>query len=140
MNSRKTAVPIVLFVIAIIVAVSPGSAPAQARAAAPAMAVTVSMERPTTHYYRVVFRADGLKGEIQDFKMPAWTPGYYRIMDYAKNVKDFKAEDGMGRPLAWEKTAKNTWRVRSDKATSIVVSYDVYAFTRFCADSYLGDD
>jgi len=140
MNSRKTATPIVLFVIAIIIAVSPGLALAQARAAAPAMAITVSMERPTTHYYHLVFRADGLKGETQDFKMPAWTPGYYRIMDYAKSVKDFKAEDGSGRPLTWEKTAKNTWRVRSGKTASIIVSYDVYAFTRFCADSYLGDD
>jgi predicted metalloprotease with PDZ domain len=72
--------------------------------------------------------------------MPAWTPGYYRIMDYAKNVKDFRAEDGAGRALAWEKTAKNDWRVRSENAASVVVSYDVYAFTRFVADSYLGDD
>jgi predicted metalloprotease with PDZ domain len=140
MNSRKAAVPIVFFVIAIIIAVSPGLAPAQTRAAAPSMSITVSLERPTTHYYHVVFRADGLKGETQDFKMPAWTPGYYRIMDYAKNLKDFRAEDGAGRPLAWEKTAKNTWRVRSGTAASIVVSYDVYAFTRFVADSYLGDD
>jgi predicted metalloprotease with PDZ domain len=140
MNSRKTAIPVILYAIAIIIAASPGLALAQARAAAPVLSVTVSMERPTTHYYHVVFRADGLKGESQDFKMPVWTPGYYRIMDYAKNVKDFKAEDGAGRPLAWEKTAKNVWRVRSGKASSIVVSYDVYAFARFCADSYLGDD
>jgi len=140
MDSRKTATPIVLFVIALIIAASPCFPQAQARAAAPVLSVTVSMQRPTTHYYHVVFRADGLKGESQDFKMPSWTPGYYRIMDYAKNVKDFKAEDGAGRPLPWEKTAKNVWRVRSGKAASIVVSYDVYAFTRFCADSYLGDD
>ena len=140
MNSRRTAIPIALLVIAIVFAASPGLALAQIRAVAPAMSITVSMERPTTHYYHLVFRVDGLKGETQDFKMPAWTPGYYRIMDYAKSVKDFKAEDGAGRPLAWEKTAKNTWRVRSGKTASIVVSYDVYAFTRFCADSYLGDD
>jgi predicted metalloprotease with PDZ domain len=140
MNSRKAAIPVFLFVLALIFASAPSFAQAQVRPATPAMSIAVSMERPTTHYYRVVFRADGLKGETQDFKMPAWTPGYYRIMDYAKNVMDFKAKDGTGRPLAWEKTAKNTWRVRSGEAASIVVSYDVYAFTRFCADSYLGDD
>ena len=61
-------------------------------------------------------------------------------MDYAKYVKDFRAEDGDGRPLPFEKTAKNIWRVRTGKAASLVVSYDVYAFTRFVADSYLGDD
>ena len=109
-------------------------------AGAPVLSITVSMERPTAHYDPVVIRAEGLKGETQDFKMPVWTPGYYRVMDYAKNVKDFKAEDGAGRPLAWEKTAKNAWRVRAGKAPAIVVSYDVYAFARFCADSYLGDD
>jgi predicted metalloprotease with PDZ domain len=139
-RSRNFASRSILIVIAILIAASPCLAQAQARSAAPVMSITVSMERPTTHYYHVVFRADGLKGEAQDFKMPAWTPGYYRIMDYARNVMDFKAEDGTGRPLAWEKTAKNTWRVRSGKAAAVVVSYDVYAFTRFCADSYLGDD
>jgi predicted metalloprotease with PDZ domain len=123
-------------------ALAPGAAAAQARTAAssPALSITVSMERPTTHYYHVVVRADGLGGEFQDFKMPVWTPGYYRIMDYAKNVKDFRAEDGSGRPLPWEKTAKNAWRVRTGGAASVVVGYDVYAFNRFCADSYLGDD
>ncbi len=139
-RSRNFASRSTLIVIAIIVAVSSGLALAQSRAAAPAMSITLSMARPTTHYYHVVFRVDGLKGETQDFKMPAWTPGYYRIMDYAKNVMDFKAVDGAGRPLPWEKTAKNIWRVRSGKAASVVVSYDVYAFARFVADSYLGDD
>jgi predicted metalloprotease with PDZ domain len=118
---------------------STAAAPAGA-AAAPLISITVSMEQPTAHYYHVVLRADGLQGEFQDFKMPVWTPGYYQIMDYAKRVKDFRAEDGAGRPLAWEKTAKNTWRVRTGKAATVVSSYDVYAFTRFVADSYLSDD
>ena len=130
-----------LIVVAVIFAAASLLAPAQTRrAAAPSISITVSMERPTNHYYHVVLRVDGPSGEFEDFKMPAWTPGYYRIMDYARNVKDFRAEDGAGRPLPWEKTAKNTWRVRSGKAASVVVSYDVYAFTRFVADSYLGDD
>jgi predicted metalloprotease with PDZ domain len=130
---------IILFV-ALVAAFAAAPAPAHISASPPALSITVSMEQPATHYYHVVFRADGLKGEFQDFKLPIWTPGYYRIMDYAKNLKDFRAEDGAGRPLAWDKTAKNIWRVRSGKAPSIVVSYDVYAFTRFVADSYLGDD
>lgn len=131
--------PFILFCILAVSGTALAGAPA-ARAAAPALAVTVSMERPTTHYYRVVVRADGLAGETQDFKMPVWTPGYYRIMDYAKNVRDFRAEDGAGRPLPFEKTAKNVWRVRTGRSGTAVVSYDVYAFNRFCADSYLSDD
>ena len=103
------------------------------------MAITLSMEHPATHYYHVVFRVDGLKGDSQDFKMPAWTPGFYRIMDYAKNLVNFAAQDGAGHSLEWSKTAKNTWRVQSHDAASITVSYDVYAFTPFVAESYLDD-
>jgi predicted metalloprotease with PDZ domain len=104
------------------------------------MAITVSMESPSTHYYHVDFRCEGLRGTSLDFKMPAWTTGFYRIQDYARNVLNFRAADGAGRPLPWDKTTKNTWRVRPDGAAAIVVSYDVYAFNLFCADSYLGDD
>jgi len=103
------------------------------------MAFTVSMERPHTHYFHVVFRCEGMEGESVDFKMPAWTPGYYWIMDYAKNVLNFRAEDGTGNPLAWKKTTKNTWQVESGESSAITVSYDVYAFRRSVADSFLDD-
>ncbi len=138
-SRRAVACPVVLL-FALVLALAPPAGRAQTRSAEPAMSIAVSMERPTSHYYHIVLRAGGLRGETQDFKMPAWTPGYYRIMDYAKFVRDFRAEDGKGQPLPFEKTAKNTWRVRTGRASSIVVSYDVYAFTRFVADSYLGDD
>ena len=71
--------------------------------------------------------------------MPVWMPGYYRIMDYSKNVVNFKAADGAGRPLGWTKINKNTWRVEAAGAPQVVMSYDVYAFTRFVGDNYLDD-
>jgi predicted metalloprotease with PDZ domain len=101
--------------------------------------LTVTMEKPNTHYYHIVFRCEGLKGPTQDFKIPAWTPGYYRIMDFAKNVVNFRAEDGFGNPLFWEKTSKNTWQVKSGRAETIIVSYDVYAYATSVADSFLDD-
>jgi len=97
------------------------------------------MAQPATHYYHVVFRAEGLQGDSQDFKMPAWTPGYYRIMDYAKNVVNFGAGDGAGHSLAWHKLSKNTWHVESHNARVIEVSYDVYAYNPFVAESFLDD-
>ena len=100
---------------------------------------TVSMDPPERHYYRVELRCDGLKNPAQDFKMPVWMPGYYRIADYSKDVANFKAADAAGRLLPWTKIDKNTWRVKTAGATQIVLSYDVYAFTRFVANNYLGD-
>lgn len=103
------------------------------------MAFSVSMGQPSTHYYRVVFRCEGLKGETQDFKLPSWTPGFYQVMDYARNILNFQAEDRAGNRLEWEKVTKNTWRVKAGKAEAIIVHYDVYAFNRFVADSFLDD-
>jgi predicted metalloprotease with PDZ domain len=97
------------------------------------------MEPPNAHYFHVVLRCDGLRGQTQDFKMPVWTPGYYEILNYAKDVTHFHAEDA-GKPLLWEKTSKNIWRVHSGGAASITVSYDVYAFTDFIANSYLDEE
>jgi predicted metalloprotease with PDZ domain len=103
------------------------------------MAITLSMERPATHYYHVVFHTEGLKGDALDFKLPAWTPGYYRIMDYSKNIVNFRASDGADHALRWSKTVKNTWHVDSHNAGSVTVSYDVYAFNSFVAESFLDD-
>lgn len=57
------------------------------------------------------FRVDGLRGEFQDFKMPAWHPGYYRMIDDAKNVASPRVRDNAGRTLPWEHVTKNAWRV-----------------------------
>ncbi len=100
---------------------------------------TVSMGEPSTHYLHVVMRWQGKRGQDLDLKMPSWTPGYYKIMDHARNVVDFRAQDGEGHSLAWEKTTKNTWHLRSRDVDSVQVSYDVYAFARSVADSFLDD-
>ena len=122
----------------LIIFLSAGSFAALAQTAG-TMAFTVSMDQPTTHYYHIEFRCEGLRGDAQDFKMPVWMPGYYRIMDYSKDVVNFKAADGTGHPLAWAKTTKNTWHVRTANAPLVVVSYDVYAFTVFVGNNYLDD-
>ena len=89
------------------------------------------MPQPANHLFHVALRCDGLKGEIQDFKLPVWHPGYYRILDYAKNVSNFRAEDAAGHALPWEKTTRNTWRVAAENAPSIILNYDVLGSTTF---------
>ncbi len=55
-----------------------GTQHAMGRQAEGTLAFTVSMDNPNTHYYHVIFRCQGLPGETQDFKMPAWTRGITR--------------------------------------------------------------
>jgi len=104
------------------------------------MAFTVTMPQPASHIFHVAFRCEGLKGEMQDFKMPLWSPGYYGIIDYARNVSNLRAEDGAGRPLAWEKVTRNTWRVVTGNAPVVLLNYDVYGAVSFAAQNFLGEN
>ncbi|HLK64077.1 MAG TPA: hypothetical protein VKU19_11590 [Bryobacteraceae bacterium] len=104
------------------------------------LAFTVSMDRPGAHIFHVVLRCDGLAGELQDFKLPAWAPGYYRVLDYAKYVSNFQAQDGAGHGLAWEKVTKNTWRVVAANSPVITLTYDVYGAVSFAVQNYLGEN
>ena len=104
-----------------------------------AIEYTVSMENPNQHYFHVSLHYSGLREKSVELKLPAWTPGYYMIMDYAKYVIEFKASDGSGKSLDWEKTSKNRWKIDTDKADALKVSYDVFAFRTSVADSFLDD-
>lgn len=97
----------------------------------------VSMENPGTHYFHVEMTCSDQKSDFIDFKMPVWTPGYYKVQNLAKNVVNFKASNDQGIPLSFTKTLKNTWRVSARNQKSVVVSYDVYANNLFVAESYL---
>jgi len=133
--SRSRRFPSLLLALALAAAL-----PAPGRAAEGTLAFTVAMPKPADHVYHVVFRCEGLPGPILDVKMPAWTPGYYGLFDFAKNVRNFKAEDGGGRPLPWQMTEPGAWRIASDRAPVVTVTYDVLATSTFVAQSYLGED
>jgi predicted metalloprotease with PDZ domain len=130
MRQAKTVLRILLF----ITVLSAFAFPAEGT-----LAFTVSMPRPGTHQFHVTLRCEGLKGEMQDFVMPAWMPGFYKIMDYEKNVTNFRAAEGSGRPLPWEKVARNTWRVASGSVRMVLLDYDVFGNVSFVAQNYLDE-
>ncbi len=99
----------------------------------------VSMDNPNNHYYHVNMVYTGVSSPSINFKLPSWTPGYYFILDYAKNITGFKAADNSGNNLKWEKSAKNIWQVETNGARSIVIEYDVYAFRVSVAEPFLDD-
>lgn len=104
------------------------------------MAFTVSLDNPGAHVFHVTLRCDGLSGEMQDFKMPAWAPGFYRLLDYEKYVSNFRALDDAGRALPWEKVTRNAWRVVTGNAPAVTLSYDVYGAVSFAVQNYLGEN
>ncbi|SKC86083.1 M61 family metallopeptidase [Ohtaekwangia koreensis] len=104
-----------------------------------AMKFSVSMENPNTHYYHITLTCEDVKGEYLDFKLPAWTPGYYWLVNFARNVVSFRAETSDGKLLSWQKTTKNTWRVTTKQVKTVTIRYDVYANTQSVADPFLDE-
>ncbi len=94
---------------------------------------TVSFPDPNSHLVHVRMDVTGLPGSSTDFVMPVWTPGSYKVRDYAKNIQDFSA--GKHR---WRKTEKSRWRVESGGTVS--VEYDVWAFELSVQSSHLDSD
>ena len=137
MNRRR--LPLPLARAALLALVSFAGPALSARPADPSVSFTVSMPRPVAHIFHVTLRAEGFAGELLDLKMPAWMPGFYRIMDYQKYVSNFRASDGQGRPLDWEKITRNGWRVVASGAATVVVDYDVFGNTNFAANNFLDE-
>ena len=100
---------------------------------------TLSMSKPYTHYFEVETKVTGLKKDHIDFLMPVWAPGSYLIRDFPKNVEFFKASDGSGNNLKFEKINKYTWRVYSNNAGEIKLTYDVYAYEVSVRTSFLDE-
>lgn len=98
------------------------------RQAVPEISYTVSMSKPWTHLLEVEMRVRwSAMPQDLDLKMPVWTPGSYLVREYSRHVQDFAAKDDAGNTLAWEKTSKNTWRIKGAKGREVVATYRVYS-------------
>lgn len=99
--------------------------------------IVLSLENPETKIVHVTMKWPVHRLSVTYFKMPQWTPGYYQIMNYAKNVSSFFASGNQNQPLSSSKTNDNTWAVNSDSQDSIILHYDVLADNPFVAASFL---
>ncbi len=95
---------------------------------------TVAVPNPESHLAEVTLEIDGASdlagAEAKELtvKMAAWCPGSYLVRDYARFVRDIRAADESGRPLAIRKTSKHAWRVEAGSATKVRINYEVYGF------------
>jgi len=102
-------------------------------------AFTLSTPDPATHLFHVRLQCLVPPAETTEFRMPAWTPGYYGLFDFAANVRNVAAADEHGRQLPVEKSGANAWTVRTAKAARVELTYDVLATNPFVANAFLDE-
>jgi predicted metalloprotease with PDZ domain/catechol 2,3-dioxygenase-like lactoylglutathione lyase family enzyme len=58
-----------------------------------------------------------------ELMMSVWTPGFYRVENYARSLLDFSARLPNGEPLTVEKPADNRWRINTQGEPLVIVTY-----------------
>ena len=87
---------------------------------------TVSFPAPETHYVEVTATVPTSGRRDVELMMAVWTPGSYLVREYQRNVERVLAT-ASGRSLPIEKSAKNRWRITTGGASSVTVSYRLFA-------------
>ncbi len=88
---------------------------------------TLDLKNPSSHLYDVEISIKGIRDTSLSVSMPAWSPGMYRIENYARNVQDFRATTSRNQTLKWEQTDKQTWRMTKQGADDVTVHYQVFS-------------
>jgi predicted metalloprotease with PDZ domain len=91
------------------------------------IAYTLNIKNPTSHLYEVEMSIKGIRETTVSVSLPAWSPGMYRIENYARNVQDFRALNAHNQPLNWEQADKQTWRIAKQAADDVEVRYQVFS-------------
>jgi predicted metalloprotease with PDZ domain len=75
-----------------------------------------------------------------ELMMALWSPGFYRVEDYARKVENLSARTPDGAPLGVESTTKNRWRISSKGTAKIVVSYRLTCDRRSVTMNWVSPD
>lgn len=88
---------------------------------------TVSLNDPASQQFHVSTSIKNINQPRLDLSLPTWTPGWYTVENYFKNVLRFRITDGKGNILPHTMSKKQTWNVDTKGLKEIKVDYDYRA-------------
>jgi predicted metalloprotease with PDZ domain len=101
------------------------AARAQEAAPRPALEFEVDATEPAGGTLRVAMTVTrNVEDEVR-VAIPAWAPGAYRIVKYAKAVRNVTASGKDGRKLEVSSVDDQTWAVRTGRSATFTVGYEV---------------
>jgi predicted metalloprotease with PDZ domain len=88
---------------------------------------TVEVASTSGHLFHVTADVKGVREAQLELALPTWTPGWYTVENYFKNVLRLKFTDAEGHALPHQMTRKQTWRVATNGAREIKIDFDYFA-------------
>lgn len=88
---------------------------------------TVSLNDPATQEFHVRTEIRNIDQPQLSLSLPTWTPGWYTVENYFKNVLRFRITDAKGNILPHTMSKKQTWNIDTKGIKEINVDYDYRA-------------
>jgi predicted metalloprotease with PDZ domain len=87
---------------------------------------TVTLSDPARKEFHITTDIRNISQPRLDLSLPTWTPGWYTVENYGKNVLHFTASDGGGKRLPLRMSRKQTWNIDTRGLKEIKIAYDYY--------------
>ena len=100
---------------------------------------TFSAQNPSQQYIDLTLQFDSNQKE-EIIQLASWRPGRYELGNFAKNVKGLKVFNENGKVLTATKIDKDSWKIETEKSSTIKVQYQFYAPDLNAGSTYLNKD
>ncbi|MEQ1605029.1 MAG: PDZ domain-containing protein [Pyrinomonadaceae bacterium] len=88
---------------------------------------TVALSDVAKQEFHISSSFKNIKQPQLDLSLPTWTPGWYTVENYFKNVLRFRVTDASGKVLPLRMSRKQTWNIDTKGLKEIRVEYDYSA-------------
>ena len=101
---------------------------------------TVALRDTAAKQFHITTEIKNIKQDRLELALPTWTPGWYVVENYAKNLIRFDVTDGSGKRLQALMTRKQTWSIPTKGVSQIKVTYSYRAAVLGLNQAKVGDD
>jgi predicted metalloprotease with PDZ domain len=122
MTKQKLTRALFIYIAIWLVAASAQAQPEQLR-----IDYTVALRETQGQLFHVTADVKNIRQPQLLLSLPTWTPGWYTVENYAKNILRFTITDAKGARLQPVMTRKQTWRVDTKGVDRIKVEFDYRA-------------
>ena len=88
---------------------------------------TVTLSDPASQQFHITTDIRNISQPRLDLSLPTWTPGWYTVENYGKNLLRFTISDDKGKRLPFTMSKKQTWNVDTRGIKQIRIDYDYRA-------------
>ena len=113
---------------------------AAAQKAALKIDYTVTLKDTASQQFHITTDIQNINQPRLDLSLPTWTPGWYTVENYFKNVLRFRITDASGKVLPHTMSKKQTWNVDTRGVREIKVDYDYQATVLALNQAKIGKD